>query len=66
MENYVTVQGDAWDMIAKTAYGDERKLDYLMEHNPELLDIAVFPAGVIVKTPALPSDSSTGWPEWRK
>ena len=30
MEEYRTIQGDTWDMIAKKVYGAERHLDYLM------------------------------------
>ncbi len=43
MEEYRTIQGDTWDMIAKKVYGAERHLDYLMASNFELLDYFIFP-----------------------
>lgn len=63
---YKTVQGDTWDMIAKKVYGDEKKLDYLMENNPEKLCYFVFPEGLILVTPEIPEEDSSVLPEWRK
>lgn len=31
MEQYTTVQGDTWDIIAKKVYGNEKYAGYLME-----------------------------------
>lgn len=63
---YKTVQGDTWDMIAKKVYGKEKYLDYLMQNNYDLLDYFIFPAGVIVNTPDLPSELNLDLPEWRR
>ena len=30
MNQYRTVQGDTWDMIAKKVYNDEKKMDILI------------------------------------
>ena len=43
MNTYTTIQGDTWDLIAKKVYGDEKKLDVLMEYNFPVLDYTVFP-----------------------
>ena len=66
MDTYQTVQGDTWDMIAKKQYGDEKKMDILMMNNFQLLDYAVFPAGILVSIPELSGSEKQGWPEWRK
>lgn len=61
---YITIQGQAWDQIAKEVYGSEKYTDFLMRSNPKLLDIFLFSAGVILETPALP-ESKKDLPEWR-
>ena len=66
MEEYRTIQGDTWDMIAKKIYGAERHLDYLMASNFELLDYFIFPAGIVVKVPELPAEISEDLPSWRR
>ncbi|MBS5301293.1 MAG: tail protein X [Clostridiaceae bacterium] len=66
MEEYRTIQGDTWDMIAKKVYGAERHLDYLMASNFELLDYFIFPAGIVVKVPELPAEISEDLPSWRR
>ena len=66
MEEYRTIQGDTWDMIAKKVYGAERHLDYLMASNFELLDYFIFPAGIVVKVPELPAEILEDLPSWRR
>lgn len=66
MEEYRTIQGDTWDMIAKKVYGAERHLDYLMANNFDLLDYFIFPAGIVVKVPELPAKMSEDLPSWRR
>lgn len=64
-----SVQGDTWDTIAKRIYGDELKTQILMEarKNIRLLDIQVFPAGVVVATPDPTEEpASEDLPDWRK
>lgn len=61
---YTTKQGQAWDQIAKEVYGKETLADFLMESNPKLLNVFVFPAGINIKTPALP-ESRKDLPPWR-
>ena len=65
-KEYKTIQGDTWDIIAKKVYGAEKHLDYLMANNFSLLDYYIFPAGITVSTPELPSYSTEELPVWRK
>lgn len=62
---YKTKQGECWDEVAKAVYGSEKYTGYLMQNNLPLLDIAVFSAGTLIKTPDLPADE-TDIPIWRR
>lgn len=62
---YITKPGDQWDMIAKECYENELLAGYIMQANPEYLDVFQFDAGVILTIPALPEDAEDGIPPWR-
>lgn len=62
---YTTIQGDTWDMIAKKVYGNEMRADYLMSNNVRLLDIVIFPSGIIINVPELPKELDGDLPPWR-
>ena len=66
MKEYRTIQGDTWDWIAKKVYGNEKRLDVLMENNQDLLDILMFPAGVTLQIPEELPESAEDVPAWRK
>lgn len=66
MKEYRTIQGDTWDWIAKKVYGNEMRLDVLMENNQDLLDILIFPAGVNLQIPEELPESAEDVPAWRK
>ncbi|MCX4268521.1 MAG: phage tail protein [Lachnospiraceae bacterium] len=63
---YRTIQGQAWDQIAKEVYRDETKAGFLMEQNPDLISIFIFPEGVFLKTPSVEIENSVELPPWRK
>lgn len=62
---YKTKQGECWDEVARAVYGSEKYTGYLMQNNLPLLDIAVFSAGTLIKTPDLHVDE-TDIPIWRR
>ena len=69
MKTITTVMGDTWDTIALRAYGNTMRTQELMEarENIRLLDIQVFPGGVVVATPEVAGTYAIGdLPEWRK
>lgn len=69
MKTITTVMGDTWDTIALRAYGDVLRTQELMEarENIRLLDIQVFPGGVVVFTPDVEDRYTiSDLPEWRK
>jgi phage tail protein X len=72
MAIYITVQGDTFDTIARATYGNETKIQALMEarENIRLIDTEVFPAGVEVFVPEVSEEASfvetDDLPEWRR
>lgn len=53
METYTTLQGQAWDEIARDALGAERHMDRLIEANPTYADRLTLPAGVQLALPVI-------------
>ena len=74
MKTITTVMGDTWDTVALRAYGNVLRTQELMEarENVRLLDIEVFPGGVVVFVPDVTDTYTAGdlmtgdLPEWRK
>ena len=65
---YTTKQGDMWDYIAWTVYGDEQMMEVLINaaENRELMEIYIFSAGVKVWCPADAEPFPlSGRPPWR-
>ena len=65
MEQYTTVQGDTWDIIAKKVYGNEKYAGNLMEHNRLLLEYMIFPGGITLDIPELTEETDPDLPIWR-
>ena len=64
MNEYVTIQGQTWDMIAKEVYGSEAYTSFLMANNPKALDYFVFPSGVVLTILDKPEEKDD-MPDWR-
>ena len=65
MKTITTVMGDTWDTVALRAYGKQELME--ARENIRLLDIQVFPGGVVVATPEVADTYAIGdLPEWRK
>lgn len=65
-KKYTTIQGDTWDMIAYKQYGAETGAAALLEANPELSPIVVFPAGLTVTVPEYTKPTTDRLPPWRR
>ncbi len=65
-KTYTTSQGDMWDAIAKKVCGSEYLMHYLMDANPEYIATVIFPAGIVLTVPDLPTTSSVHLPPWRR
>jgi len=53
MREYVTSQGDVWDLIAHKLYGHEPYMWQLIEANPHLRHTVVFDSGIVLQVPDL-------------
>lgn len=62
---YITKQGECWDEVARAVYGSEKHIGFLMQNNPEMLDITVFSAGIKVNTPEMTAKEED-MPIWRR
>ena len=67
-EQYTTRQNQTWDVIAKEVYGDEKYTEQLMKNNLDKIDIFVFSAGTVLKTPEIETQQKedVNLPEWRR
>ncbi|ELB4165562.1 tail protein X [Salmonella enterica] len=68
MDNYRTIQGDAWDSIAARLYGNEYLSCLLVDANPKLRLTVLFSAGVILTVPDAPAKPATvnNLPPWKR
>lgn len=67
MREYVTVQGDTWDIVSLKVYASEMHLDKLIEANAAYREIVIFPAELKLLVPniSVSSISSTA-PPWKR
>lgn len=53
MKQYITSQGDTFDIIAKKFYGNEIYTKNLLNENIKYADIVIFANGVILNIPEI-------------
>lgn len=64
---YITTQGDTWDIIAKRVYGRENLMHKIIQANYDLRKIVLFPAGVKVVCPVLDlTEYNDSLPIWKR
>lgn len=51
MQTKRTIQGEAWDILAKKEYGSEYDMQALLEENPACLDTLVFSGNKEISMP---------------
>jgi phage tail protein X len=71
MRQYVTTQGDMWDLISLRVFGMRRGDDHLMHElliaaNYTLRNVCRFPAGIAVNIPALVTKTEVPLVPWKK
>lgn len=62
---YTTTQGDMWDSIAYSQYGDESLMQVLVESNAALNQTVVFDAGTQVTIPQVSATTALPAPPWK-
>ncbi|NLT94871.1 MAG: phage tail protein [Clostridia bacterium] len=66
MTEYVTIQGDTWDLISFKVFGNERYMLNLIEANPQYHNIVVFPANIKLIIPEIQIPISNRLPPWKR
>lgn len=54
MQTKKTIQGEAWDLIAKNKYGSEYEMHTLLAENPAMLDVLLFSGNKEINMPEKP------------
>ncbi len=54
MQTKRTIQGEAWDILAKSKYGSEYEMHTLLAENPACLDTLLFSGNIPVNVPENP------------
>lgn len=65
-KEYVTIQGDMWDGIAKKTLGSEYYMTDLIDANPEHRETVVFPANVRLTIPEISTPIPQKLPPWKR
>ena len=63
---YKTISGDMWDSIAFKALGGERETNRLIKANLQYRETVIFPAGVVLRLPAIEPEISAALPPWKE
>lgn len=67
MPNYVTVEGDTFDMLALTFYGQEKLASVIIQANPDYCDTLIFEAGIPLVIPDVAEVTlPESLPPWRR
>lgn len=64
--DYVTMQGDTFDILALDAYNDEFKACEIIAANPQYAHVLVFDPGVTLRIPRLEEPVPESLPPWKR
>ena len=64
---YTTREGDTFDALALSMYGEERLAHYIIEFNPDYADVIIFDANVKICLPVVENaETPETLPPWRR
>jgi len=64
---YLTAQGDTFDLLALRNYGEEQLTSILIKENPDYADVLIFEQGVLLKIPVIENvETPETLPPWRR
>ncbi|KEQ22305.1 tail protein X [Paenibacillus tyrfis] len=66
MSEYVTIQGDTWDVISFKLFGSDSQMSTLMELNPKHIRTVFFSAGIRLTVPTIPPKPAADLPPWKR
>ena len=64
--DYVTMQGDTFDMLALVAYNSESKASLIIQENPRHASVLIFDAGITIKIPMISKSAAATLPPWMR
>ncbi len=63
--DYITIEGDMFDIIALKFYSEESFAHHIMQANPEYISTIVFEGGITLKIPVFDTlETSESLPPW--
>lgn len=66
MDNYITSQGDTWDIISMRFYDDPFYTKQLMQSNPTHIKTLIFAEGVELEIPEVEASANSTLPPWKQ
>lgn len=66
IKDYVTVQGDMWDIVAKKTLGSEYYMTELIDANPAQRETVIFSANVRLTIPEISTPKPQNLPPWKR
>ncbi len=64
---YLTAQGDTFDLLALRNYGEEQLSSVIIEENPDYADVLIFEQGIILQIPIIENaETPETLPPWRR
>ncbi|NCB64463.1 MAG: LysM domain-containing protein [Clostridia bacterium] len=64
---YTTREGDTFDALALSMYGDEKKASEIIQFNPDHADTLIFGANVALRLPIIElTEMPASLPPWRR
>lgn len=67
LEVYTTKQGDTWDSISFSIYGDCKYANLLIESNTKYIDVCIFTDGISLAVPSVETKHTASvLPPWKK
>jgi len=64
---YITKEGDRWDLIANLYYGDPMKYEPIITANPEVTIYPILPAGIKLIIPVIEVNNTIEeLPPWKR
>ena len=66
---YITKEGDRWDLISYEYYGDPHKYEEIIKANPSVPIMPVLESGIKLKIPIISTKETIGealTPPWKK
>ena len=65
-KEYVTIQGDMWDGIAKKTLGSEYYMTDLIDANPDYRETVIFSANIRLTIPEKATPTPQKLPPWKR